>query len=58
MKFSVKYFFSKCDQIRKYFLPIWSHLLTKFSMENFSFCAVGPIKARLLSLNIPMISEC
>ena len=26
-------------------------------MENFIFCAVGLIKARLLSLNIPMTSE-
>ena len=39
MKFSVKDFFSKCDQTRS-FLRIWSHLLEKFSMENFIFCAV------------------
>ena len=32
-------FFSKCDQIRR-FLRIWSHLLKKFLMENFIFCAV------------------
>ena len=31
--------------------------LTQSSMENFIFCAVGLIKARLLSLNIPMTSE-
>ena len=36
MKFSIKYFFSKCDQIRS-FLRIWSHLLKKFLMENFIF---------------------
>ena len=39
MKFSIKDFFSKRDQIRS-FLWIWSHLLKKFLMENFSFCAV------------------
>ena len=40
MKFSIKNFFSKCDQIRK-FLRIWSHLLKKFLMENFIFlCSV------------------
>ena len=38
-KFSVKDFFSKCDQILR-FLPIWSHLLKKSLMKNFSFCAV------------------
>ena len=36
MKFSIKYFFRKCDQIRN-FLQIWSYLLKKFSMENFIF---------------------
>ena len=39
MKFSMKDFFSKCDQIRS-FLRIWSHLLKKYLMENFIFCAV------------------
>ena len=33
MKFSIKDFFSKCDQIRRK-LQIWSHLLNKFLMEN------------------------
>ena len=32
-KFSMKDFFSKCDQI-------WSYLLKKFLMENFILCAV------------------
>ena len=32
MKFSIKDFFSKCDQIRS-FLWIWSHLLKKSLME-------------------------
>ena len=36
-KFSVKDFFSKCDQMcRK--LQIWSHLLKKSLVENFIFC--------------------
>ena len=39
MKFSIKDFFSKCDQIHS-FPRIWSHLLKKFFMENFIFCAV------------------
>ena len=39
MKFSIKDFFSKCDQIRS-FLRIWSHLLNKSLMVNFIFCAV------------------
>ena len=39
MQFSVKDFFSKCDQICS-FLWIWSHLLKKSLMENFIFCAV------------------
>ena len=42
MKFSVKDFFSKCDQTRS-FLRIWSHLLKKSLMENFIFCAVSSI---------------
>ena len=36
MKFSIKNFFSKCDQIRSY-LWIWPHLLNKSLMENFVF---------------------
>ena len=39
MKFSIKDFFSKCDQIHRK-LRIWSHLLKKSLMENFIFCAV------------------
>ena len=39
MKFPIKNFFSKCDQIRSH-LRIWSHLQTKSSMENFIFSAV------------------
>ena len=39
MKFSIKDFFSKCDQIRRN-LWIWSHLLKNSLMANFIFCAV------------------
>ena len=39
LKFSIKNFISKCDQIRGK-LRIWSHLLKKSIMENFIFCAV------------------
>ena len=40
MKFSIKDFFSQCDQIRRK-LWIWSHLLKKSLMGNFIFCAVN-----------------
>ena len=43
MKFSIKYFFSKGDQIRS-FLQICLHLLKKSLMENFIFCAVHTLK--------------
>ena len=39
MKFFIMDFFSKCDQIRS-FLWIWSHLLKKYLMKNFIFCAI------------------
>ena len=39
MKFSIKDFFSKCDQIRS-LLWIWAHLLKNSLMENFIFCAL------------------
>ena len=39
MKFCLKDFFSKCDQICS-FQRIWSHLLNKSLIENFIFCAV------------------
>ena len=44
MKFSIKDFFSKCEQIRS-FLRIRSHLLNKYLVENFIFCAVQDRKA-------------
>ena len=39
IKFFIKDFFSKCEQIRS-LLRSWSHLPRKFLMENFIFCAV------------------
>ena len=39
MKFSIKDFFSKYDQIRS-FLRICSHLLKKSLMQNFILCEV------------------
>ena len=39
MKFFIKDFFSKFDQIRSK-QWIWSHLLQKSLMENFTFSAV------------------
>ena len=39
MKFSIQDFFSKFDHICS-FLWIWSHLLKKHLIKNFTFCAV------------------
>ena len=39
MKFFIKDFFSKCDQIRKK-VRIWSHLLKKSLMENFFYAVI------------------
>ena len=47
MKFSIKGFLSKCDQISS-FLRIWSHLLKKSLMETFIFCAVLAIFEKLI----------
>ena len=52
MKFSIKDYFSKCDQIRS-FLRIWSHLLKKSLMENFGFCAVVTCIYRRLPVILP-----
>ena len=50
MKFSIKDFFSKCDQMRRK-LQIWSHLLKKSLTENFIFCTV------LVYRNLPYFSR-
>ena len=49
MKFSIKDFFSKCDQIRRK-LRIWSYLLKKSLIENFTFCTV-----RVLNMPLTLI---
>ena len=51
MKFSIKDFFSKCDQIRS-FLRIWRYLLKKSLMENFIFCKVFYKSRKALRGNI------
>ena len=51
MKFAIKDFSSKYDQIRR-FLRIWSHLQKKSLMENFIFCAVT------LKQYLRCLSEC
>ena len=50
MTFSIKDFFSKCDQIRRK-LWIWSHLVKKLLLEKFIFCEVdvAPIYSTLYS---------
>ena len=45
MQFSIKDFFSKCDQIRS-FLRIWSHLLKISLIENCILCAVLDVAIR------------
>ena len=50
MTFSIKDFFSKCDQIRS-FLPIWLHLLKKSLIENFIFCAVS-LRSKIIYYNL------
>ena len=49
IKFSIKDFFSKCDQIHR------SHLLKKSLMENFIFWAVQGVIISKLSLWITLI---
>ena len=51
--YSIKDFFSKCDKIRS-FLWIWSHLLEKFLMGNFIFCAVNVI-TNISSLELTLL---
>ena len=53
MKFFVKDFFSKCWQIHR-FLQIWSNLLKKSFLGNFSFGAVMRLSLlRRVSLKVP-----
>ena len=43
LKFSIKNFFSKCDQMRRE-LRIWSYLLKKSLMQNIFYAVVTVIK--------------
>ena len=53
MKFVTKDFFSKCDQIHR-LLRIWSNLLKKSYLENFSFGAVMRLSLlATVSLKVP-----
>ena len=45
MKFTVMDFFSKCNEIRRK-LRIWSHLVRKFSRENFIFLVMRQMKTQ------------
>ena len=57
MKFSIKDFFSKCDQIRS-FLRIWSSLMKKSLMENVIFCAVLVAEvAEIFRFNIHLLCK-
>ena len=49
LKFSIKDFVSKCDQIRS-FPQFWLDLLNKSLIENFIFCAAFKIKTYLQNL--------
>ena len=50
-KFSIKDFFSKCDQICSK-QQIWSHLLKKSLTENFIFCAT--LKTNIKSMHLQL----
>ena len=57
MKFSIKAFFSKSDQILRK-LRIWSHLLKKSLMENFIFVQRNLKVCELLKIDTtPQISK-
>ena len=56
MKISIKDFFGKCDQIRRK-LRIWSHLLKKFLMKNFIFCAALHLKKQKITLGQHRIQQ-
>ena len=53
MKFPIKDFFSKCDQIRRK-LRIWLHLLKESLTENFIFSGVYP--AAILPVQSPIVT--
>ena len=52
MKFSIKSFFSKRDQIRRKIrkLRIWSHLLKKSLMKKFFFFFAVPLESNMTNI--------
>ena len=56
MKFSVKDFFSKYDQVRS-LLRIWSHSLKKSSMENFILYSVTSAKLHQVTIKFHSFSK-
>ena len=54
MKFSIKDFFSECDQIRSK-LRIWSHLLEKSLLEKLLFCALVVLHPSKISGNVTVL---
>ena len=56
MKFSIKDFFSKCEEIRRK-LRIWSQLQKKSLMENFIFCIGCPAAYSYLNSNLLAIFQ-
>ena len=56
MKFPIKDFFRKCDQILSK-LQIWSHFLEKSLMENFIFYAVCVCARNNFSSNLMLVKK-
>ena len=54
MRFFIKVFFSKCDQIRSFLKK--SHLLKKFIMENFTFLQCLHLRRRSFLIKIQDLS--
>ena len=58
MKFSIEYFFCKCDQIcRKLRIWFWSHLLKESLMRNFIFYVVKMYLESIFTLHILITQE-
>ena len=55
MKFFIKDFSSKCEQIRS-FLRIWSHLLETSLMKNFIFLCIVRSGVFIANLELPLHS--
>ena len=51
LSFPLTDFLNKCDQ-KRWKLRIWSHLLKKYVMENFIFCAVSVFRLHLCFITV------